>query len=138
MTIRADDGSHPDLIVSNGEIELNREYDKVEVGLRYTKRLKLVYMAQASEPAALQGMKGRWVEVWLRMINSAVPLVDGVRPPERNPSTPMNNVEPLVNGDVKVYHLGFDREKQLEITQDLPFPLFITAIYGAFEVDSGG
>ena len=137
VTIRADDATHPDRVVENGQVTLNNEYAKIEVGLQYTKKLKLQRYANAGEPANLQGMKGRWVEVWMRLINSAYPKVDGYRSAERRPSTPMDQAEPVVTGEVKAYHLGFDRNKQLTIEQDLPFPLYITSIYGVFEVDSG-
>ena len=47
----------------------------------------------------------------------------------------MNDVEPLVTDDVKVYHLGWDNNKQLTITQDLPVPMYVTAVFGVVTVN---
>lgn len=137
VTIVADGSTHPDLIVQNGQVELNEEYQNIEIGLKYIPRIKLQKYSLANEAGHLQGDKGRWVEVWLRIVNSAYPLVDGIRAAERNPVTPMNETEPLITGDVKVYHLGYDRNKQLVIEQDLPLPMHITAVYGVMEVNQG-
>jgi hypothetical protein len=133
----ADGSTHPDLIVTNGQVELNDTYQKIEIGLKYIPEIKLQRMASGSEPGNLQGMLGRWVEVWLRIVDSAYPLIDGVRAAERHPDTQMNVPEPVVTGDVKAYHVGFDRNKQLTITQDLPLPMHITAVYGVVEVNGG-
>jgi hypothetical protein len=137
VTIVADGSTHPDLIVTNGRVELNDEYQNIKIGLKYIPEIKLQRLALAGEQANLQGQLGRWSEVWLRMVNSAYPLVDGVRAAERRPSSPRGDVEEYVTGDVKVYHLGWDRNKQLTITQDLPVPMHITAIYGVVSSNSG-
>jgi hypothetical protein len=137
VTVKVDGATHPDRIVKNGSIELNGTYQNIEVGLRYTPRIKLMRFASAGDPATLQGQMGRWVEVWMRLNQSAYPLVNGVRAAERRPPTPMDTAEPLVTGDVRVYNLGLDRDKQLVIEQDLPVAMHITSLFGVFEVHQG-
>jgi len=137
VTCKVDGATHPDLVVVNGRVELNDFYSHIDIGLKYTPRIKLQRFAMAGEQANMQGQQGRWAEVWLRLVDSAYPLVDGVRAAERKPSTPMNSVEPTVTADVKVYHLGFDREKQLVVEQDLPVPMHVTAVFGVMEVHQG-
>ncbi len=137
VTLKVDGNTHPDITVRGGEVTLNDYYQNIEIGLKYIPRIKLQRFAMASEPGDLQGQKGRWVEVWLRLVKSAYPLVDGVRAAERSAVTPMNDAEPVVTSDVKVYNIGFDRNKQLVIEQDLPMPMHITAVFGTLEVNQG-
>jgi len=135
VTIKVDGTTHPDITVRGGEVTLNGYYQNIDIGMKYIPRIKLQRFAMASQPANLQGQLGRWVEVWLRLVESSYPLVDGKRAAERSAQTEMNMAEPVVTSDVKVYHLGFDRNKQLIIEQDLPMPMHITAVYGVMEVN---
>jgi len=137
VTIKTDEATHPDLVVLNGRVELNDFYSKVAIGLKYVPTIKLQRLAIAGEQANLQGQLGRWSEVWLRIVDSAYPLVDGKMAPERRSSTVMDTVEPIVTGDVKYYHLGWDRNKQLTITQELPVPLQVVSVFGVVTVESG-
>lgn len=135
VTIKVDGSTHPDLQVINGQVELNNVYENIEIGLKYLPILKLQRFAMASQPANLQGFEGRWVKLYLRLVKSCIPLVDGKRAAERSPNMPMNEVEAVVTADVKFYNRGFDTNKQLTITQDLPLPLHLTAIFGTMEVE---
>ena len=137
VTIVGDGATHPDMTVQDGMVTLNDYYENIEIGLKYIPRIKLQKFAMASEPGDLQGQLGRWVEVWLRLVESAYPLVDGVRASERAAATQMDTAEPIVTSDVKVYNIGFDRNKQLVIEQDLPMPMHITAVFGTLEVNQG-
>ena len=137
VTVKVDGSTHPDRVVVNGEIELNDYYSEIEVGLQFIPRLKLQRFAIAAEQSNLQGQKGRWSQVFLRVVESANPKVNGIRQAERHPATPMNTSEPLETGDSFTYNLGWDRSKQLVIEQDLPLPLHITAIFGIMTINQG-
>lgn len=137
VCVKADGGTHPDRVVESGTISLNDYYQNVEVGLKYTPHVKLAHHAMNDQPAQLQGQKGRWSSVFVRIVESAYPLINGERPPERQAETGMGNVEPVVTGDVDIKNLGWDRGKHVIISQDLPFPLHITALFGVLTVNQG-
>ena len=136
VTVKVDGATHPDRVVTNGQISLNTEYQNIEIGLKYTPRLKLMrFETEMATMTTVQGQKGRWSEIWLRIVNSAYPLVNGYRTAERNPSTPMDRAEPLITGDVSAVNLGWDNEKQIVVEQDLPLPLHVTAIFGDLTIN---
>lgn len=83
-----------------------------------------------------QGQKKRRNRVFIRLITSVLPLINGKRPTnQRTPSVPMGVVQPpVVFQDVFVTQLGWDRYAQFTIEQTLPFETDIAAVFGSAEV----
>ena len=74
----------------------------------------------------------------LRLHQSALPKINGVRPADRTPSSPMNTAEALITGDSLHYNLGHSTAGEIEITQDLPVAMHILAVFGDMTVSAGG
>jgi hypothetical protein len=77
-----------------------------------------------------QAMKGRRVDVWLRVADSYMPLVNGERTVARDATdNPLANNQ-YVTGDVLAKGLGYTVGSVLDIVQDLPFRVEVEAIFG--------
>lgn len=78
----------------------------------------------------------RWNKIWALVWASAPPIINGTRPPDRSPSTPMGTPEPLTTGHFKAVTLGWDRNGQITIEENLPVPMNILALYGELSRES--
>jgi hypothetical protein len=80
------------------------------------------------------GRKKRWSEIFVQLSNSAVPKINGKRPPVRDVDTTYGTPEQLTSDDVNVTNLGYDRYGRVEIEHELPLPCHIVAIFGVLGV----
>ena len=71
-----------------------------------------------------------WNDVLMRLISSAIPKVNGFRPPLRHAITPMGDPEGLLSGDIEVSIEGWSKSAELIIEQDIPLPCMISGIFG--------
>jgi len=118
---------------ANGDGTLNFPGSRIVVGLGYSARLKTLPMDPGGPGGGSgMGLRKRWNRIFVRLLDSALPLVNGVRPPERTPSTPMNQTEPDRSQDVETRNFGWDQFAQVTVEQDLPRALTITALFGEF------
>lgn len=78
----------------------------------------------------------RWNKIWALMHLSAPPIINGVRPPDRSPSTPMDTPEPLSSGQYQAVGLGWDQNGQITIEENLPVAMNVLAIYGELARES--
>lgn len=81
------------------------------------------------------GTKRRRTKIFLRLNNSALPLVNGVRAPDRTPATPMDEGEPLFTGDVECNGGDYSTHGQVTIEQDLPLRTEILSVFGPVQVN---
>jgi hypothetical protein len=71
----------------------------------------------------------RLVKVWLDLIESQPPLVNGKFPSGRTTVTAMGNLEPPIDGKTRAYTVGSSkRSNDIEIVQKYPYRLQIAAI----------
>lgn len=124
----------PDKVVTGGSITTEAD-GNAAVGLQYTGTLKTLRPEGGNPAGSSQLSSMDFYEVNLRLNDSAVPAVDGQRPPLRDPQTPMNTPTPLTTGDSETYQLNVGSKGQLTITQELPLRTEITAIYGKLGSD---
>jgi len=118
-------------LVVNGEINLDAPGLEIIVGLPYSSEMvTLPLVSPAPGGGSTAGWQKNRNKVTLRMLESAMPIINGERPAERRPSTPMNTVEELRTLDVSVSTLGWDHYRFIRVEQDLPKPLVVTAIFG--------
>jgi len=101
--------------------------------LSFAKTLPADTPAAGAETTA--GFMKRFNKIFLKLNRSAMPLINGVRPPDRTPSTPMNIGEPIVFADVQVANMGWDKFGQITIAQELPYPCTLASIYGEISED---
>ncbi len=102
------------------------------IGLPFDNRIQLLSIEGVSNRGTSQPSKRRWNKVFLRLNDSAVPLVEGQHPRDRMPVTPMGLGEPLVTGDVEIVDLGTG-EGDISIIQDKPMRTEIVALFGKLQ-----
>ena len=129
-----DGAVNPLELVVGGQITTQDTGKQLYAGIGYTG--KIVTLPPDVPQSQIRSWKKRWNKVWALMVNSKQPIINGVRPPDRTPSTPMNTVEPNVSGHFKTINLGWDDNGQITIEEDLPVPMNILAIYGEMGVES--
>jgi len=99
------------------------------VGLIYDNSWQVLDLEGTSVRGTSQSSKRRWNKVFLRLADSAIPLVEGVPTKDRTPSTPMGLGEPFKTGDVEVVDLG-SGAGDIVISQDKPLISEVSAIFG--------
>ncbi len=123
---------HPSVLITAGDSEPLEEWafgSSAYFGHFFENDIQLLSLEGVSNRGTSQVSKRRWNKVFLRLNNSAIPLVEGQFPKDRTPSSPMGVGEPFITGDVDVVDLG-SGEGDLFITQDKPLRTEITAIFG--------
>ena len=134
VSVSVDNATHPDITLdANGDGTLNFPGGRIVIGFTFTSRLKTLPMDPGGPGGgSSMGMRKRWNRIFVRLLDSALPLVNGERQPERTPSTPMNQTEPDRSQDVETRNFGWDQFAQVTVEQDLPRALTITALFGEF------
>jgi len=135
VSIRVDGAVHPEKIVTAGKITLDYMGNTAVVGLNYPKRVKTLPLDVGSAQGSGSGNLKHWAKIYVRLVDSAIPIINGIRPPTRRPSTPMNEVEPNATEDVQVTDLGRTRKAQITIEQDLPVKLEVLNLFGIIGQD---
>jgi len=134
VQITADGAVHPDLVVSSGAITLNYTATDIKVGLKYVSKLTPTRYGSTSNAGTPLGKMKRWNKIFVRLDTSAIPIINGQRPPVRSPGTNFGNEEPVVSEDIEVRNLGYDLNGRIEIEQDLPLACHIVSIFGTLSV----
>jgi len=122
---------HPSLVVENGEVTLEDWTigKTVAVGLGYAAIAVTNDLEGTNPDGTALTQKRRFNEVFARVYESAMPILNGNRPPSRTPPDLMTNGVPLFSGDVSVYDSGYNKGV-ITVEQDLPLPTNISALYG--------
>ena len=132
VTITVDGATHPDVqLDGSGDGTLQYTGTDVHVGLSYIPTLTTLPLDYTpEEQGTSQHFMKRWNKAYVRVLDSGLPLINGKRPPDRFPATPMGTPEPARSQDIRVINQGRDRLAQITISQDLPLPLTIAAVFG--------
>lgn len=109
--------------------------DIVFVGLSYLSVVTTLPKETGEPLNALVGTKRRNTRIWLNMVESYAPIVNGVVVAERNTSTPFDTAEPFQSGLVPYTSLGWDTEGEISITQQLPFRSEVLSISAETSVE---
>lgn len=137
VSVTVDGAVHPDIqLDGSGNADLVTYGNKVIVGYKYSSKMKTLPADYGYVSGSGMGLQKRWNKIQTRIITSLPPLINGSRPADRSPATPMDEREPYGNMDVKVINLGFDTFGQIEIEQDLPVRCTITGIFGELSESS--
>lgn len=135
VQVLADGAVHPDKVVTGGEITLDYSANIIQVGLAFNKRVKTLPLDRDIQSGSLMSYSKHRNKIYVRIIDSARPIINGTRPPSRTPDTPMNTIQPPATEDISVANIGWDLYAPVEVVQDLPLPLTIAAIYGEIKVE---
>lgn len=121
-------------VVAGGQITLPSAHDQVDVGLDMP--LPFIEPVMPSLPLQDGTMEGRlhhWARMQLRVMDSLGILVNGVQAPIRTPEDQMDRGmvprSQVIDVDVK----GWERDSQLTVAQELPFPSTILNLIGDVE-----
>lgn len=122
----------------NGVIQL--PYDttagsRIYTGFRFMSRIRPNRLQFVTREGVTQSQKIRWVKPVLRMLASAMPLVNGQRARERSQDDLYDTASSLFSGDVDLTNTGSDTG--LTIEMDLPLPSMLTGIFGLTTTEGG-
>ena len=78
----------------------------------------------------------RWARIFVGVVASNAPLIQGIRPRDRTPSSPMDVREPGRTELVQASDLGYDREARITVEEFLPIRTEINAIMGELSGDN--
>lgn len=114
-----------------------RRPQEIYVGLAYPEHRIVTLPLEGGDPAgSAQGNMSRRVQFYLRLVDSYAPIVGLFRTPERGGVDPTDIAGGRITGDRRVTQLGFQRAATLEILQDKPLRMEISAIFGGTVTNS--
>lgn len=107
------------------------------IGFIYTGTLTTFETAGGNAKGTALGTKRRWNELYVRLLDSALPKIHGILPPDRQPETEMEVPEIITAGirDVKIRDLDWD-DGAITITQDRPYPTHVLGMFGQYSVEN--
>lgn len=135
VQVLVDDAVDPDNTVVGGEITTQAAGFNFKIGLRAPCLLLTLPKSGGNQFGTAQGTLRRNVEIYIRLLDSTRPFLNGVRPPDRTPSTPMDTPEPLQTTDVKVMDLGQDLFGRVEVFEDIPKDVQVLGLFGKVDID---
>ena len=107
------------------------------VGFGYTATAETFEMHTGNPKGTALGTKRRWNKLWVHLLDSAIPRINGQLLYDRTPSTNMSVAEIWRPGLQKdnVNNLGFN-DGEVIIVQDKPYPTQVLGFYGEFNSDN--
>jgi hypothetical protein len=103
----------------------------IVIGIRYTQTLRTFPQGYSSVIGSGLAMAKRWNRIWVRLVNSHIPKINGVRSRFKRSDSTAFEVNAIVeDGWIEVSNLGWTADGTVEIVQDLPLPICIAGIYG--------
>jgi hypothetical protein len=143
VSILANGATHPDKVVSSGQITLDRAVTKAKIGLSYTSILKTMRIDAGSQNGSSQGKTKRIYEVTARLFESVgvevgPDLNNMERVPFRTSADPMDQGIPPFTGDKEVEFRGnYDTDGFMIVRQTQPLPLTLLSLYPRLITNDG-
>ena len=143
VSILADGATHPDKVVSSGEITLNRSASKVKVGLGFTSLLQTMRLDAGSQNGTSQSKTKRIYEITIRLYESlgvevGPDLNNMERIPFRSSADLMDSGVGVFTGDKEVEFRGnYETDGFIFVRQDQPLPLTILSLYPKLQTNDG-
>ena len=143
VSVLADGATHPDKVVSSGEITLERSASKVKVGLAYTSLLQTMRIDAGSQNGTSQSKTKRIYEITARLYESigievGPDLNNMERIPFRSSANPMDTGVTVFTGDKEVEFRGnYETDGFIFVRQTQPLPLTILSLYPKLQTNDG-
>lgn len=134
VQVLVDGAVDPDNVVVGGQITTQLAGITAVVGLRAPCRIEGLPRTGGSKAGTSQGTMKRNVFIYARVLTSIPPMINGVRAPDRTPSTPMNTPEPGRTTDIRVLDRGWDLEAVVTVSEDTPRDVQVLGWFGKVEV----
>ncbi len=128
VQVLVDGAVNPTEVVIGGQITAETAGNRLFAGIQI--KSKIVTLPPDVPQDSIRSWKKRWNKVWALLHQSNAPIINGIRPPDRTPMTPMDTPEPVQSGHFKTVNLGWDDFGQITIEEDLPVAMNVLAIYG--------
>lgn len=107
------------------------------VGLAYPEhRMTTLAMEGGNPTGTSQSRKSRKVQLYVRFVDSYMPLVNGERPEDRGDGQAMDLLGSRVTDDVACTEMEFQRAAVVDIEMDLPLRFEVTALFGGTMVNN--
>lgn len=107
------------------------------VGLAYPEHKAVTLPMEGGNPVGTsQALKSRHAQLYVRLVDSYMPLINGVRPPERGPGDVPDLFGTRVTEDIRSTELGFQRGSMVTIEQDRPLRMEFSAIFGGTQTNN--
>ena len=136
VQVLTDGAVHPERTVTGGQIILEWEANVIDVGLQIYSEMTTLTLDAGGPSGTARHKQKHWNKVYVELLDSGLPIINGVRAPDRTPSTPMDEREPFRTEQIMTVTLGRTTQGAINIVQDLPVPLTVVAIYGETAQDS--
>ena len=143
VSILADGATHPNKVVTSGEITLNRSASKVKVGLPFTSLLQTMRIDAGSQNGTSQSKTKRIYEITARIYESlgieiGPDLNNMERIPFRSSADAMDSSVGVFTGDKEVEFRGnYETDGFIYVRQDQPLPLTILSLYPKLQTNDG-
>jgi hypothetical protein len=131
-----DKAVHPPVVVSpTGELTLQIPATEVAAGLLNTAKLVSLGFEPGIAGQSSEALWKRFNKAYVNVLSSGIPIINGIRPADRHPATPMDTPEPFTNGRLFSVGLGYDLLAQITVEEPLPIPLTVGGIFGELQAD---
>ena len=143
VSILADGSTHPDKVVSSGEITLTRSASKVKVGLPYTSLLQTMRIDAGAQNGTSQSKTKRIYEITARLYESigievGPDLNNMERIPFRSSADAMDSGIAVFTGDKDIEFRGnYETDGFIFVRQTQPLPLTILSLYPKLQTNDG-
>jgi hypothetical protein len=130
--VLVDGAVHPNVTPTNtGAFTTEYSGDVIHIGLQIDSIIRTLPVADdIANIGTTRAMRKRFVELWVRVLNSWRPKINGRRTPNRRSLTPMGEVEPARTESVKIANEGWDTDAQIIIEQDIPLRTEVAGWFG--------
>jgi len=131
VQVLVDGAVHPNRTVVASTITLDWGGQHIVVGLPYESKLKTVPVnSMGSKIGASVPHLKHFNKIYIQILESAYPLVNGERPSERSFNSAMDMTEPDATETLQALNDGWDYNATMEIIQDLPRACTILSVSG--------
>ena len=132
VQILADGKVHPDKVVEvDGSITLDYEANLVSVGLEFNALIETLPSQKDTQSGNTLNFAKRFSELFVYLLDSPRPKINGYDPYLRFSPTPMGTREENETGLLSIStDVGWDKEATIIVEQNLPLPMHISAIGG--------
>ena len=143
VTILADGATHPDRVVEDGSITLERSVTRAVVGLAYPSRWRSLRLETGRKTGTSQAAHMRIIAATIRVLEAAGLRVGGAfgRPvplDRRSPGDAAGEPPPLLTGDRRIrWPAGWRREQRITIEADGPLPATVVGVWPTVAVAEG-
>lgn len=133
VQVKGDGATQPDKTVTNGAITATTAAGEFVIGLPYTTTVTTLPKEFDIGMGSMQGQRSRPARPIVRVYRSTLPLLNSEFLPSRSSADLMEAKVPLYSGTLEYGPLTWGNTGELTLTVSTPFPLQLSAIYGAWE-----